>query len=101
MYLLCNGKVITRDECNPYIENGGVLIDGTKIMDVGTTDELKSKYSDVEIVDAKGLVIMPSFINAHTHIYSGLARGLSINGYNPHNFEGDYMIKRVVVTRKK
>ena len=86
MYLLCNGKVITRDECNPYIENGGVLIDGTKIMDVGTTDELKSKYSDVEIVDAKGLVIMPSFINAHTHIYSGLARGLSINGYNPHNF---------------
>lgn len=86
MYLLCNGKVITRDECNPYIENGGVVIDGTKIMDVGTTDELKSKYSDAEIVDAKGLVIMPSFINAHTHIYSGLARGLSINGYNPHNF---------------
>ena len=86
MYLLINGKVITRDEANPYIENGAVLIDGTKIEDIGTTNELKDKYKDAEIVDAKGLVIMPSFINAHTHIYSALARGLSINGYNPHNF---------------
>ena len=86
MYLLCNGKVITRDESNPYIENGGVLIDGTKIRDIGTTDELKTKYKDAEVIDAKGMVIMPSFVNAHTHIYSALARGLSINGYNPHNF---------------
>lgn len=86
MYLLCNGKVITRDEQNPYIENGGVLIDGTNITDIGTTKELKNKYKDAEIVDAKGMVIMPAFINAHTHIYSALARGLSINGYNPHNF---------------
>ena len=29
---------------------------------------------------------MPGFINAHTHIYSGLARGLSVKGYNPTNF---------------
>ena len=29
---------------------------------------------------------MPGLINAHTHIYSGLARGLSIAGNNPTNF---------------
>ncbi len=29
---------------------------------------------------------MVKFINAHSHIYSGLARGLSINGHNPTNF---------------
>ena len=29
---------------------------------------------------------MPAFINAHTHIYSALARGLSIVGNNPTNF---------------
>ena len=34
MYLLCNGKVITRDCENPYIENGGVLIDGKIIKDI-------------------------------------------------------------------
>ncbi len=86
MYLLCNGKVITRDENSPYIENGGVLIDGTTIKDIGETKVLKAKYKDAQIIDAKGMVIMPAFINAHTHIYSALARGLSINGYNPSNF---------------
>ena len=29
---------------------------------------------------------MPGLINAHTHIYSALARGLSIKGNNPTNF---------------
>ncbi|MBQ6626898.1 MAG: putative aminohydrolase SsnA [Ruminococcus sp.] len=86
MYLLCNGKVITRDEQCPYIENGGVLIDEKVIKDIGETSTLKEKYPNAQIVDAKGSVIMPAFINAHTHIYSALARGLSINGYNPHNF---------------
>ncbi len=86
MYLLANGKVITRDESCPYIADGGVLLDGKFIKEVGTTDVLKEKYPDAQFIDAKGLVIMPAFINAHTHIYSALARGLSINGYNPSNF---------------
>ena len=29
---------------------------------------------------------MPGLINCHTHIYSGLARGLAIKGCNPTNF---------------
>ena len=29
---------------------------------------------------------MPAFINAHEHIYSAFARGLSIKGYDPHGF---------------
>ena len=34
-------------------------------------------------MDARGGLIMPGLINAHTHIYSGLARGLSIPGNDP------------------
>ena len=43
-------------------------------------------YPDAEFIDAKGGVIMPAFINTHEHIYSAMARGLSINGYNPQGF---------------
>lgn len=86
MYLIANGKVITRDPQNPYIPDGGVVTDGARIAAVGTTAELRAGYPEAEFVDAHGQVIMPAFINAHTHIYSGLARGLSINGYNPTNF---------------
>ncbi len=86
MYILGNGPVITRDIDNPYIENGGIVIDGSKIKEIGGFKEIQAKYPNLEVVDAKGGVIMPGFINAHTHIYSGLARGLSINGYNPTTF---------------
>lgn len=29
---------------------------------------------------------MPAFINTHEHIYSAMARGLSIKGYDPKGF---------------
>ena len=86
MYILANGKLITRDPANGYLPDGGVVIEGTKIREVGKTAELKAKYPEAEFIDAKGGVIMPAFINAHTHIYSALARGLSIKGNNPTNF---------------
>ena len=86
MYLITNGKVITRDSDNPYYEDGGVAVEGSKIVEVGDDLTLKLKYPNAEIIDAEGNVIMPAFINTHTHIYSALARGLSINGYNPRNF---------------
>ena len=82
MYLIANGKLITRDSAMPYLENGGVAVEGAKILEVGETAALKAKYPQAEFIDAKGMVIMPAFINAHSHIYSGLARGLSINPTN-------------------
>lgn len=86
MVLIGNGRLITRDESNPYMEEGCVAVEGNLIKEVGSTKELKGKYQDAEFIDAKGGVIMPGFINAHNHIYSAMARGMSINGYNPSNF---------------
>ena len=86
MLLVTNGRLITRDAAQPYFEDGAVVIDGTTIAAVGEAAALKARYPDAEVVDAKGGVIMPGLINAHTHIYSGLARGLAIAGNNPTNF---------------
>lgn len=86
MLLIGNGRLITRDDAMPYLENGAVLTDGDTVKEVGSFAVLKEKYPDAEFVDAHGGVIMPGLINAHTHIYSGLARGLSIKGNNPTNF---------------
>ena len=86
MLVIGNGRMITRDASNPFVENGAVAMDGNTIVMVGVTEEVKKTYPDAEFVDAKGGVIMPAFINAHEHIYSSFARGLSINGYNPQGF---------------
>ena len=87
MLLLLNGKTITRNPDGPgYLPDGGIAMDGGTITDVGTSADLRAKYPDAEVVDARGGVILPGLINAHTHIYSALARGLSIDGYAPANF---------------
>ena len=87
MLLLANGKVITRDpEGTGYLPDGGVLIDGGTIAEISTTADLRTRHPEAQFVDARGGVMMPGLINAHTHIYSALARGLSIDGYAPTNF---------------
>ena len=86
MLIVGNGKVITRDSDLPFMEQGAVAIEGTRIAQVGPEQELKAKYPDAEHIDAKQGVIMPAFINAHEHIYSAMARGLGIKGYNPKGF---------------
>ena len=86
MLIIGNGRVITRDEENSFIENGAVAMDGNTIVMVGDTENVKKIYPEAEFTDAKGGVIMPAFINAHEHIYSAFARGLSIKGYNPQGF---------------
>jgi putative selenium metabolism protein SsnA len=85
MLLIGNGRLVTRDE-GLYIENGAVLIEDNRIAEVGTTAELRAGYPQAEWIDADGCVIMPGLINTHNHIYSAFARGLSIKGYNPHDF---------------
>ena len=87
MNLVINGRLITRDEGGRgYYEHGAVAYEGTTITEVGQESVLRAKYPQANLIDAKGGVIMPAFINAHTHIYSALARGLSIVGNNPTNF---------------
>lgn len=86
MLVIGNGKLFTRNDEMPFVENGAVAIEGTKIAAVGETEAIKKQYGDAEFIDAKGGVIMPAFINTHDHIYSAMARGLSIKGYNPKGF---------------
>ena len=86
MLIVGNGPVITRDSEKPYLSAGAVAIDGDSIVAVGDEQEIKAAYPDADYVDAHGGVIMPGLVNCHTHIYSGLARGLSIKGCNPTNF---------------
>ena len=86
MFLIGNGRLFTRDTEHPYIECGGILVDGNIIKEIGTFDELKAKYPNLEVIDANNQIIMPAFINVHNHIYSALARGLIIKNHNPKNF---------------
>lgn len=50
------------------IRNGGMLIRDGKIESVGSSDEIEKNSGDAEVVDAGGRVVMPGFVDAHTHL---------------------------------
>jgi len=49
------------------IEHGAVAIDKAIIVDVGKTDEILNKYTSENIIDANGKIVMPGFVDPHTH----------------------------------
>jgi imidazolonepropionase len=54
------------------IPNGAVLIQGEKIVAIGRSDELRAASPDEPSLDARGKVVMPGFVDPHTHaIWAG------------------------------
>jgi len=45
-----------------------------------------TRPADQDLIDAQGKLLMPALINCHTHLYSTLARGISLGGCAPRNF---------------
>jgi imidazolonepropionase len=50
------------------ISDGGMLIRDGKIDILGPSDEIEKNARDSEIVDVRGRVVLPGFIDAHTHL---------------------------------
>ena len=60
------------DEQLEIIENGGILSENGKIIDVADFDALKKANPSAEIENIEGTqVALPAFIDAHTHICFG------------------------------
>lgn len=53
------------------IEDGAVVIRDEKIVAVGTTPELKAAYPNEPTLDAGKCVLMPGFVDPHTHVIWG------------------------------
>jgi len=50
------------------ISNGAVVVRDEKIVAVGATDELKNAYPEEPTLDAGHCVLMPGFVDPHTHV---------------------------------
>jgi len=71
--LITGGTVLAVNGQDETIESGALLIEGTRIVDIGPADVLGARYPAAERLDASGSVIMPGLVNLHMH--SGLIRG--------------------------
>lgn len=66
-YIVKAKKIVTVGK-DKTIVNGAMVIKEGKIMDIGKSDDIISKYKELEVEDFGELVITPSFIDCHTHL---------------------------------
>ena len=84
--IIHNATIITFDDENRIIENGAVRYAKDEITAVGDSADILTAYPDDERWDARGLVLMPGQICAHTHFYGAFARGMYIPGEPAQDF---------------
>jgi putative selenium metabolism protein SsnA len=84
-----NARILTFDSENRVLDCGSVEVreDGhvARVFDPSTKVR-DPRHTDDDRFDACGRLLMPALINCHTHLYSTLARGMSLPGTPPRNF---------------
>ncbi len=74
--VLIHGQVVTMDDHDTIIEDGAVAVQKDRILALGKTEDILEKYATDGILDASHHLVVPGFINAHTHGSDSLFRGL-------------------------
>ena len=82
-----NVTAVTMDAANPVINDAFVAVEGTKIASVGT-ERPAGEFE--RCVDGTGKVLMPGFVNAHTHVPMALLRGYG-GGCDLHTWLNDWI----------
>jgi putative selenium metabolism protein SsnA len=84
--LITNATLVTWETENRILPGHALKLDGDRIAEIGPSSQLAAKYPDVERLDARGQLVMPGNICAHTHFYGAFARGMAIPGDPPKDF---------------
>ena len=69
--LLQNALLVSLDP--PHVEAGDLRVEGPRIAERGRRLE---PQAGEEVVDLADRIVMPGLVNAHTHLYGSLARGM-------------------------
>jgi 5-methylthioadenosine/S-adenosylhomocysteine deaminase len=74
--MVSGGIVVTMDGARTVYQDGSVAIKGDTIVATGPRADLESRYQAAETIDAAGKLVVPGFVNGHTHVPMSLFRGL-------------------------
>src|SRR3954469_19500962 len=74
--LITGGTVVTMDRSRSIILDGAVAVTGGRIAEVGKREPLLARYRDAQLVDARGMLVIPGLIDGHNHPAHYLTKGL-------------------------
>ncbi|HXW91964.1 MAG TPA: amidohydrolase [Terriglobales bacterium] len=74
--LVSGGTVVTMDGARTIYDDGAVAVEGDSIVAVGPRRQVEAQYQARQTIDARRKLVLPGFINGHTHVPMTLFRGL-------------------------
>jgi len=74
--VVSGGIVVTMDGERTIVQDGSVAVRGDSIVAVGPRAEIDARCKGAKTIDAHGALILPGFVNGHTHVPMTLFRGL-------------------------
>jgi 5-methylthioadenosine/S-adenosylhomocysteine deaminase len=74
--IVSGGTVVTMDSGRAVIPDGSVAVRADSILAVGPRAQIEARYRAAQMIDARGHLVLPGFINGHTHVPMTLFRGL-------------------------
>lgn len=74
--IVSHGIVVTMDGARAIYQDGVVAVRGDSIVAVGPQNEVETRFKAAQVMDAHGGLVLPGFINGHTHVPMTLFRGL-------------------------
>lgn len=75
--IITGAKALLLDSKNTCLDRASVAINADEIVAVGTTDEITKQYQAKKTITAKDSLIMPGFVNCHTHAAMTCFRGIA------------------------
>jgi 5-methylthioadenosine/S-adenosylhomocysteine deaminase len=73
---IITGIVVTMDGHRHIYDDGAVVVTGDTIIATGPRADIEARYKSQHTLDAKNKLVLPGFINGHTHVPMTLFRGL-------------------------
>ena len=73
--IVAHDYLVTMDPDRRVFSDGAVAIRGRRIVGVGASAVILSEFTAPRVLDARGGVVHPGFVECHTHVTYHLARG--------------------------
>ena len=75
--IILGGKVLLIDAKNTCLDNAAIAINEGNIIAIDQPEDIARQYSARKTITAKDSLVMPGFVNCHTHAAMTCFRGIA------------------------
>lgn len=84
--IVTNAIVVTVDADRRVLHDAGIAIKGDRISAIGDSAEIANANPGAEVIDGKGMVVLPGLVDVHAHAGHGLIKTMA-SGDSPKWFD--------------